>query len=85
MRRYIAALVLVLPLLGGCAAGTTPTPSAPAAAVGKVIFLDFADGFIVADFDGRRMVIGLDKREIGSYAPGDEIRIDSAGRPLPRN
>ena len=82
MRRYIAALVLALPLLGGCAATTTAPQQV--AAVGKVIFLDFAEGFIVADFDGRQMVVGMDKREMGSYAAGDEIRIDSAGRPLPR-
>ena len=85
MRRHLAALVLALPLLGGCAATTTTTTPPPAAAVGRVLFLNVSQGYVLADFGGRQMVVGLDKREMGAYAPGDEIRIDAAGRPLPRS
>jgi hypothetical protein len=30
------------------------------------------------------MNVGMDRRELGQYAVGDEIRIDTFGRPLPK-
>jgi len=82
MRGSVLPAVLALTLLSGCAVAATAPP--PAAAVGRVAFVDGTLGVIVADFDGRRIVLDVDRRELGSYAAGDEIRIDSAGRPLPR-
>jgi hypothetical protein len=82
MDRRAVALALALALHGGCAVAT-PAPRR-AAAVGRVAFVDHTKGYAVVDFDGRRMNVSLDAREMGAYAPGDEIRIDAAGRPLPR-
>jgi hypothetical protein len=83
MRSRMTCLVLAGALLGGCAATTTTPAPVPAAAVGRVLLIDAFAGTIRADFGGRETVITLDKRELGAYAPGDEIRIDSFGRPLP--
>ena len=81
-RAVALVLVLALPLLGGCAASTTAPP--PAAAVGRVVLRDFNKGIVVVDFSGRQMFVNMDLREMNAYLPGDEIRIDAAGRPLPR-
>jgi hypothetical protein len=53
------------------------------AAVGRVALVDFAHGYVTADFPEGRRLVSVDMRELGHYIPGDEIRVDQAGRPLP--
>jgi hypothetical protein len=75
-------LAMCLWLAVGCAAIRTEAPAPQAAAVGRVAVIDTTEGFILAEFPTGRMMIGLDKREMGHYVNGGEIRIDSFGRPL---
>ena len=82
----VLRVALVLALLG--AAGVGPAMAAQhdrqEAAVGRIVFLEANHGFAVVDFPNGRMNVIMDKREMGQYIAGDEIRIDSFGRPLPR-
>lgn len=78
----IVPLAAALWLAVGCAAIRNEAPPSQAAAVGRVDVVDATEGFILAEFPSGRMMIGLDKREIGHWVSGDEIRIDSFGRPL---
>ncbi|HEU5322097.1 MAG TPA: hypothetical protein VFX28_14940 [Methylomirabilota bacterium] len=81
--RRIAPLVLAVLALTGCAMAGGEAPPA-AAAVGLVVEVDNQEGFVIARFSTGQTLIGVDKREMGRYRPGDEIRVDSFGRPLPR-
>ena len=54
------------------------------AAVGRIVDMEFHHGFVVVEFPNGRMNVAMDKREMGRYIVGDELRIDSFGRPLPR-
>lgn len=78
-------VALVLVLLG---AGVGPVPAAQhdgqEAAVGRIVFMEYLHGYVVVDFPNGRMNVAMDKREMGQYVAGDDIRIDSFGRPLPR-
>ena len=68
--------------LGACAMPTGQYQPAPAAAVGRIEGIEFHHGYITAQFPNGRMNVSMDKREIEHYRIGDEIRIDSYGRPL---
>ena len=79
-------LVLLLVLLASAfgPAFAADDPTSREVAVGRVVEIQVKHGFLIAEFPTRRMFVGMDKRELGSYIVGDEIRIDSVGRPLPR-
>lgn len=82
----LASLVGVLvadPELVGGLASPALAAELEAAAVGRIEIVEGSEGFIIAEFPKGRMLIGMDKRELWRYQPGDEIRIDSFGRPLP--
>jgi Glycosyltransferase like family 2 len=82
-----AALGLILLsgwLQAGCGVAVAQEGQRPSAAVGRVAVIDTHDSIIIAEFPEGRRLITIDMRELPHYAPGDEIRIDQAGRPLPR-
>jgi len=79
--RRAPVLVLAVALAAGCAAAGPPREPA---AVGRVEIVDGREGYIHAVFPQGRTTIFVDKRELWKYAPGDEIAVDSAGRPIPR-
>ena len=84
------ALALLFVLLApGCLPGAgsalaAEEPASREAAVGRVVGIEVNHGFLIAEFPTGRMFVGMDKPELGSYIVGDEIRIDTFGRPLPR-
>lgn len=84
MKRSLG-VALVLVLLG---AGVATAPAAQQdgqeAAVGRIVDTVPFHGYVVVEFPNGRMNVAMDKREMGQYIVGDEIRIDSFGRPLPR-
>ena len=77
-------VALVLVLLG---AGVGPAPAAQhdrqEAAVGRIVDVDANHGYVIAEFPNGRMFVSIDKRDMGKYIVGDDLRIDSFGRPLP--
>ncbi len=76
-----AGLIVLAGLLhAGLAAGQERQPSMT---VGRIAHIDVYDGYLVAEFPEGRRTISMDMRELAYYRPGDEIRIDQAGRPLP--
>ena len=81
------AWLLVLLASGCLGAGpalTADDPTSREAAVGRVIGIEVFHGYLIAEFPSGRMNVGMDKRELGHYLVGDLIRIDTFGRPLPR-
>ena len=81
----LAVLLVSACLLGACAAPAADVAASREAAVGRVAGIEVNHGYLIAEFpDGRRMNVAGDKRELGWYIVGDPIRIDSFGRPLPR-
>lgn len=70
--------------LGACAPVATEEPTSRAAAVGRVEGIEVQHGYLIAVFPSGRMNVSMDKRQLQWYIVGDEIRIDSYGRPLPR-
>jgi len=75
-------LVVVAALLAaGC--GMATAQERQQAAVGRIVDIDVYDGIVIAEFPGGRRQVTIDMRELSYYRPGDEIRIDQAGRPLP--
>jgi hypothetical protein len=83
LRVTVVLVLLGLASLGGVgplAAQTDPQE----AAVGRIVDIDVHHGYLIVEFPNGRMNVSIDKREIGQYIVGDEIRIDSFGRPLPR-
>ena len=79
------ALFVLLPLCLAACALTAPAPSddARVAAVGRIVDIDANHGFAIVEFPTHRMFITLDKRDLGKFIVGDEMRVDSFGRPLP--
>ena len=79
-------VVLGAALLGSACASASvgQDDSSRVAAVGKIEGIEASHGYVTAMFPTGRAIISMDKREIGQYIIGDEIRIDSYGRPLPR-
>ena len=76
-------LVVLVALLVAAPASAADN-RAEAAAVGRVAFTDAYEGIVIADFPSGRRIVSMDPREVQQYIPGDAIRIDSFGRPLPR-
>jgi hypothetical protein len=82
LRVVTVLVVLGAASLAACAA-TVPDDEARVAAVGRVVDIDVNHGYLIADFGGGRMFITVDKRDLGKFIVGDEIRVDAFGRPLP--
>lgn len=88
MRRMTTSrrfLLLAVPfVLAACASAMTPSAEIrpPAAAVGRITDIEVQHGYVVAEFPNGRMNVSMDKRALNYYRIGDEIRIDSYGRPL---
>jgi hypothetical protein len=76
--------VLLAGLLGGCALTAVPADDSRTAAVGRILDLETNHGFAIVEFpEGRRMSVHLGMRDLDKYTVGDDLRIDSYGRPLP--
>jgi hypothetical protein len=89
MKNGLLLTVLLVLAASGSVACLGPTLAAEAPASGqvfggRVVDIQVDHGFLIAEFPSGRMFVGMDKRELGSYIIGDEIRIDTFGRPLPR-
>jgi hypothetical protein len=82
LRRGALALGLLAAAITSAAA--SPSDGPEVVAVGRIVFIEVNHGYAVVDFPNGRMNVSMDKRELGQYIPGDEIRIDSFGRPLPK-
>ena len=84
MRRS-AIIVLVGGALAvaGCALNGTGPDDSRTAAVGRIVDLDANHGYAIVEFPDRRMFVHLGKRDLDKYLVGDDLRIDSYGRPLP--
>jgi hypothetical protein len=80
----IVAGVLLAGALGGCALTAPGLDDSRTAAVGRIVDLDSNHGFAIVEFPpGRRMFVHLGKRDLEKYEVGDDLRVDSYGRPLP--
>jgi hypothetical protein len=53
------------------------------AAVGRIVDMDANHGYAIVEFPERRMFVHLGKRDMDKYLVGDDLRVDSFGRPLP--
>jgi hypothetical protein len=70
-------------VLGACAPATTVDDTSRVAAVGRISDIEVLHGYAIVEFPTGRMNVSMDKRELERYRVGDELRIDSYGRPLP--
>jgi hypothetical protein len=77
-------VLLASGFLGAGPALAAEDPTSREVAVGRVVGIQVSHGYLTAEFPNGRMNVGMDKRELGWYIVGDEIRIDTFGRPLPR-
>ena len=90
-RRRTVRSVIAIMLLGGtlgsavagCALAPAETDDSRVAAVGRITDIDAHHGYAIVEFPSGRMFVTLDKRDIGRFVVGDELRVDSYGRPLP--
>ena len=81
--RFSVILVVLAAISVGCAGPAAVAPDdARVAAVGRITDLDVNHGYAIVEFPNGRMFVTLDKRDLGKYTVGDELRIDSFGRPL---
>ena len=82
--RALLLLVGVLSVVGCAALAPGPSDEGRVAAVGRITDMDANHGYAIVEFpNGNRMFVTMDKRDMGHYIVGDELRIDSFGRPLP--
>jgi hypothetical protein len=82
----LVRVALLLFALGATACASfapTVTDESRVAAVGRITDIDANHGFAIVEFPTGRMFVHFDKREIGRYIVGDDLRVDSFGRPLP--
>jgi len=77
MTRLFLVLVLI-----AIAAGPVFAAEQPAADVGRIYIIDGNEGFVIAEFPNGQRLINVDKRHLWLYRVGDEIRVDTFGRPL---
>ena len=72
-------------VLAACAMpAATVDDTSRVAAVGRISDIEVLHGYAIVQFPNGSMNVSMDKRELEQYRVGDEIRIDSYGRPLPR-
>jgi hypothetical protein len=86
MRRSVIIVLAGGALVGalaGCALNGAGPDDSRTAAVGRIVDLDANHGYAIVEFPDRRMFVHLGKRDMDKYLVGDDLRIDSFGRPLP--
>lgn len=86
MRRSVIIVLVGGALVGalaGCALNGAGPDDSRTAAVGRIVDLDANHGYAIVEFPDRRMFVHLGKRDMDKYLIGDDLRIDSFGRPLP--
>ncbi|HEY7648086.1 MAG TPA: hypothetical protein VID04_03700 [Methylomirabilota bacterium] len=74
MRLALGFLVLLAAVAPAFAA-------APPVQVGQIYVIDVGHSFVLAEFPDGRRLINIDRRDLWRYRVGDEIRVDSFGRP----
>ena len=85
MRSVIIVLVgsTLVGAVPGCALTGAGGDDSRTAAVGRIVDIETNHGFAVVEFPDQRMYVHLSKRDLDKYRVGDDLRIDSYGRPLP--
>ena len=86
MRTFVIVVLVGGALVGavaGCALNGAGPDDSRTAAVGRIVDLDANHGYAIVEFPDRRMFVHLGKRDMDKYLIGDDLRIDSFGRPLP--
>ena len=86
MRRSVIIVLVGSALVGavaGCALNGAGPDDSRTAAVGRIVDMDANHGYAIVEFPDRRMFVHLGKRDMDKYLVGDDLRIDSFGRPLP--
>ena len=86
MKSIIAILVLggaLASAVAGCALAPAGNDDSRVAAVGRITDIDVNHGYAIVEFPTGRMFVNIDKRDMGKYIVGDDLRVDSYGRPLP--
>jgi len=86
MRRSVIIVLVVSALVGavaGCALTDAGLDDSRTAAVGRIVDIDANHGYAVVEFPDRRMFVHLGSRGLDKYFVGDDLRVDSFGRPLP--
>ena len=70
-------------VLAACAMPAAPVDdTSRVAAVGRITDIEVQHGYLVVRFPNGPMNVSVDKRALERYRIGDELRIDSYGRPL---
>ena len=70
-------------ILAACAMpATTVDDTSRVAAVGRISDIEVQHSYLVVQFPNGPMNVSVDKRALERYRIGDELRIDSYGRPL---
>jgi hypothetical protein len=82
-KSVIVAMVLLGSALAGCMLSAAQPDDSRVAAVGRITDIDPHHGYAIVEFPTGRWFVNLDKRDMGKFIVGDELRIDSFGRPLP--
>ena len=82
MRRLVLGLGAMAATVG-CAATVPVRDDSRVAEVGRITDIDAQHGYAIVQFANGRMFVTMDKRELGHYIVGDELRVDSFGRPIP--
>ena len=80
----IVAVAVLGTALAGCALTGAEPDGSRVAATGRITDIDNHHGYAIVEFPaGNRMFVHIDKRDLGKFIVGDELRVDSFGRPLP--
>jgi hypothetical protein len=70
-------------LLAACAMPTAPViDKSRVAAVGRITDIEVQHSYLVVQFPNGPMNVSIDKRALERYRVGEELYIDSYGRPL---
>jgi hypothetical protein len=79
--RWLLALAALT--LTGCAVpAAAPVDPSRVAAVGRITDIEVQHGYLIVEFPNGRMNVSVDKRWLERYRVGDQLAIDSYGRPL---
>jgi hypothetical protein len=79
--RWLLALVALT--FTACAMpAAAPIDQSRVAAVGRISDIEVQHGYLVVEFPSGRMNVSIDKRLLEHYRVGDQLAIDSYGRPL---
>ena len=82
-KSVIVAVVLLGAALAACPLGAAESDDSRVAAGGRITDIDANHGYAIVEFPTGRWFVNIDKRDLGRFTVGDELRIDSFGRPLP--